>query len=446
MKLGSLLSVLASVLAVASVCAVGCGGSNDGSGFADSDGGGGGNDGSLVTDGGTDDVGHIVFESGPPCAVHCSADLHQILDCNDKVYKTCAADQGCGGDTCVAPCDAAKANKSSVGCDYYAVNPDTGFAAGACFAAFIANTWTSPVTINVDYAGQALTAVSFTRVPQGSGQTITYQPLTNGQLAPGQVAVVFLAQFGPQKLYTPACPAGITAGVTNVDAAPHGTSIGKAFHITTNAPVVAYDIFPYGGGVSAITSATLLLPTTAWDTNYIAVDAYSAVAAGQAGYNTPFLDVVAAENATKVTISPTAAIVGGAGVAPTAKGTPISYMLDKGQVLHFNQEEELIGSPIQSDKPVAVFGGNACMNVPLGASACDAAHQQIPPVKALGHTSTSRFVIATARRATRSRRRGASSARSTAPRSRTSPQRRPALRSRWRAGRWSSFARRVHSS
>ena len=44
--------------------------------------------------------------------------------------------------------------------------------------------------------------------------------------------------------------------------------------LSTDRPVVAYTILPYGGGPSAATSATLLLPTSAWDTNYIAVNAY----------------------------------------------------------------------------------------------------------------------------------------------------------------------------
>ena len=67
------------------------------------------------------------------------------------------------------------------------------------------------------------------------------------------------------------------------------------------APVAPYDLFPYGGGQSAATSATLLLPTTVWDTNYIAVDAFrkSQIAAEAQ----PSIDIVAAEDGTTVTIS-----------------------------------------------------------------------------------------------------------------------------------------------
>src|SRR5262249_43745678 len=42
-------------------------------------------------------------------------------------------------------------------------------------------------------------------------------------------------------------------------------------------------------------------------------------------------------------------------------------------------------SPIQSDKPVSVWGGSSCMNIPVGVAACDSAHQQLLPISALGH-------------------------------------------------------------
>lgn len=322
--------------------------------------------------------------SGSGCETHCSADLHAVVDCNGNTVSTCPPDQGCGANGCVPACDSAKENKSTIGCDYYAVDPDIiSDAQGACFAAFIANTWGSPVTIQVERAGQSFDAANFSYIPQGTGQALTYQPLPNGQLPPGQVAIVFLAASPNAPIG--ACPAGVNVAY-NGDGAAHGTTLGAAFHITTSAPSVAYDIFPFGGGQSAATSATLLLPTTAWDTNYVAVDAFrksTIVSVAQ-----PSVDIVAAEDNTQITISPTAAIVGGSGVAGTGKGQPHTYTINKGQVLQFTQNEELVGSPIQSDKPIGVWGAASCLSVDVGEAACDSAHQQIPPVKALGHEYT----------------------------------------------------------
>lgn len=327
------------------------------------------------------------FGSGAsgPCAGErsCAADLHTVL-CDGEPVDTCPADQGCAAGECIAACDAAKANKSSVGCDYYTVNPDVTFSAGACFATFVANTWTSPATLTVERAGQVLDVSSFARIPSGSGASISYQPLPNGQIPPGEVAVLFLAQFNPGALYTPACPAGITPALTSQDAALHGTGLAQSFRVTSSVPVVAYDIFPFGGGPSAITSATLLLPTSSWDTNYIAIEPYRQTIPGDTNFY-QYIQVIAAEDGTEVTIAPTGNILGGAGVAGTSAGVPATYQLAKGQVLQFTEPADLTGSPVQSNKPVGLIGGNRCMVIPdVSTGACDAGHQMIPPVRALG--------------------------------------------------------------
>ncbi len=379
-----------SVLAV--VCAPSaCGGGGGNSGFAIDGGSGsggdatsggssGGADGSFGTFGNGDGGG------GTTCAVHCSADLHDVVDCNGKVVTQCPSNQGCGpGGTCVAACDAATANKSTIGCDYYAVDPGTdGEANGSCFAAYIANTWDQPVSISIEYAGQKVDAAPYAYVPSGQGTAITYAPLsaTNNQLGPNQLAIVFLADATAVTRPTlpTACPSGTQAFYTVAEASSQFTAIIQAFHLTTTAPVVAYDIFPYGGSASYISSATLLIPISAWDTNYLAIDAFQSGLVAQA----PFIEIAAAQDATHVTILPKVAIAGGTGVAAGAANTPATYTLNHGQVLQLKQDAELNGSPIQSDKPVGVWGGASCFNIGPGDCCCDSGHQQLPPVKALG--------------------------------------------------------------
>src|SRR5262249_32646395 len=77
------------------------------------------------------------------------------------------------------------------------------------------------------------------------------------------------------------------------------------------------------------------------------------------------------------------------GVPPAAKGTPQTYSLSKGQFLEIQQQEELTGSPIQSNKPIGVWGlmTGVTINVPPSQFTCcaDTSHQQIPPIHALGH-------------------------------------------------------------
>jgi hypothetical protein len=181
------------------------------------------------------------------------------------------------------------------------------------------------------------------------------------------------------------CPSGVTPAFAQ-DGAVHGTALGQAFHVTTDRPVVAYDIFPFGGGQSAATSGTLLIPTSAWDVNYIAVNAWPQSQAAAGSGAAPSLDIVASQANTTVTIRPNAAITGGTGVAAAAVGTPTQYVLaNPGDYVQFTQPAELTGSPILADKPVGVWGGASCLNIAVGTCCCDSAHQELFPVQTLGN-------------------------------------------------------------
>jgi hypothetical protein len=319
---------------------------------------------------------------GGSCGQSCTADLKKVLDCNGNVILECGPDQGCANGTCIDnPCEAAKLSSSSYGCDYWALKTDIiSDALGACYAAFVANTWSSPVKIQVERNGQVLPVESFARIPSGQGLNLQYAPYDPiAGLPPGEVAILFLSREPVGFSLLPDCPA---PAAFSGDSGVLGTGRGSAFHITTDRPVVAYQILPYGGGSSAATSATLLLPTSVWDTNYVAVNAYaaSAVSPGQ-----PSLDILAQEDGTQVTILPKVGIQGGPNVSSAAANQPITYDLNRGEYLQITQPQELSGSPIQSNKPVGVWGGASCLNVPVNEYYCDSAQQQILPVKAMGN-------------------------------------------------------------
>lgn len=320
----------------------------------------------------------VIPDSGGGCGPKCSADLRDVLACDGSVEVTCGPEQACSDGVCVDdPCGVAAAAKTSYGCDFWPMSL-INFPAGACWATYVANVWPVPVKINLEYDGVALPVSTFTRVPTGQGTSLTYAPYDDAVgLGPGEVAVMFMSQVGqgPPPFGVP-CPPGIPTALT-FDPTVGGTGLGKAFHLTTDRPVAAYTISPYGGGAAARTYATLLLPTAAWDLNYVAVSADK-----QDPF--PTIAMLASEDDTKVTISPVAKIDPGPGVAGTAAGQPVTYTLSKGQyvqIVEFNTE--LTGSAILADKPIAVWGGNPCIGI--GACCCDNAAQQIPPVRALGH-------------------------------------------------------------
>jgi len=327
---------------------------------------------------------HLDMDAGD-CdpAPTCSNDLNHVVDCKGQVLVTCGPEEGCVNGKCeLGPCAAAKASKSSYGCDYWALKtPLRPQADGACFAAFVANTWAKPVHLKVEFAGQALPD-GFIYVPVTQGQTVDYVPYDPVVGLPvGQVAILFLAR-SPLGGSVVDCPRPAAVGK---EMGVSGTGLGAAFHITTDYPVVSYQIVPYGGAQAYVTSATLLLPTSAWDKNYVAVNAYGTSAPAYPGGD-PSLNILAHEDGTMVTIRPKVDITGSADVATALAGYPATYKLDKGQHLQILQPGELTGSPIEADKPIAVFGGSACMSVPAGKKDCDSAQQQIPPVRALGST------------------------------------------------------------
>lgn len=379
----------------------------------------------------------------------CSPDLHSIVTCGDnpQVLLRCPDDQACGPNGCLPACEGAAANKSSIGCDYYAMPPDTRTETayvrppGACFAAFVTNNWNMDMKVTLVWKGNTIDATPFAYIPKGAGVSITYEPIPATGIPPNGMAIVFLNQLpkddDPDVIK---CPK--KAAIENEDVATHGTGIGQALKIQTSVPAVVYDVYPFGGEASKISSASLLLPISVWDTNYVAATMSTK---GADGAFPGGVNLVANEDGTEVTFLPTVDIEAGKGVSGATKGTPVVYKFNKGEIIHLQRADaDLTGSIVESNKPIGVWGEHFCMIQPnpptwriVGAvddttltydppvaegpatlkkgelvefnasgpfhitsqddahpfylaahrpgTDCDAAHQQIPPVKALGY-------------------------------------------------------------
>ncbi|MCA9622012.1 MAG: IgGFc-binding protein, partial [Myxococcales bacterium] len=191
------------------------------------------------------------------------------------------------------------------------------------------------------------------------------------------MAILFLSgPSGPPQAGTVPCPmpSAVPSGVMLANQ----TGFGRSFRITSDVPVVAYQMNPYGGGSAAVTGSSLLLPTSAWDTSYIAVNAYDS------GPHPTSLNIVAAEDDTQVTIFPNANIVGGGGLPPGSKNADLTFMLQAGQHVQLTQPTRLTGSIVSADKPIGFMAGSRCSFVQAGIPACDHMEQMIPPLRALG--------------------------------------------------------------
>ncbi|MGH7296286.1 MAG: hypothetical protein ACRELB_15205, partial [Polyangiaceae bacterium] len=239
-----------------------------------------------------------LYEGGPldvqvDCAqpAYCDpSDLGYVWKCGQRVFQ-CSSLEQCeereSGAACVNPCLDSLGNDTSNGCEFYAVEMDTTEeATGVCYAVFVVNQWKTGETakIEVTRGSTSYPVQQFARIPRGTGTGITYAPYdASAGLPAGEVAILFLSRdpdaaatakqpIDPKVLAS--CPDGVEPAVA-ADASLHGTGLAQAFRIKTNVPVVAYQMLPYGGGRARVTGATLLLPTSAWDRNYVVADAYS---------------------------------------------------------------------------------------------------------------------------------------------------------------------------
>lgn len=318
-------------------------------------------------------------DPGASCPV-CSADKTAVIDCEGNT-TVCPLEMACSDGKCLNACEAAELNHESVGCDYYAVDMDaaSGPPQDACFTVFVANTSRNQAHITAEWGGASINLATYAKIPQGQGQTLTYGPYDPVVgLSPGQVAILFLA-YAPA-LGNVACPVPAAIGTA---AQLSGTGKNSAFHITTDMPVVAYQMLPYGGGAAAATGASLLLPSSAWGTNYVAVSAYDTDAPPIPIPMGPSHNIVAKEDGTTVTIRPRSNIAAGGGLPAGTAGQPYTVTLNRGEYAQFTQLAPLTGSPISADKPVGVFGGHQIMSIDRCCG--DHGEQMLAPVRALGN-------------------------------------------------------------
>lgn len=134
----------------------------------------------------------------------------------------------------------------------------------------------------------------------------------------------------------------------------------NGFHIQSGSNVSGYFL----SRQTYTTDMSYLIDGSKLGTNYV-VASYGGGVGGQ-------LSAQATQNNTAVTIN----IAGGGSVTKT---------LNAGQT-YMVSGSDMTGSTVVADKPIAVFSGNGCTNVPAGSSACDHLMEQMPSVDQLSKT------------------------------------------------------------
>ncbi len=211
------------------------------------------------------------------------------------------------------------------------------------------------VTFMQNYKGTYPTELSlFISGPQSTSGTVSVPGITWSQdftVTPGAVTTV-------------AVPT--SAMLTLGSATPEE----KAVHVTSVAEVSVYGL----NRQKYTTDAYAGLPVDVLSTDHI-------VLAWPAPYHASEFAVVASEDDTDVTYTPTVDTTAG-----DTAGTAKTVSLDKGQALPVSSTAgDLTGTPITSTKPVSVFAGQQCANIPsTGYGYCDHIVEQIPPTAAWG--------------------------------------------------------------
>jgi hypothetical protein len=305
---------------------------------------------------------------------------------------------------CADDCGAAEANKSNIGCEYWAVplaNLGQFAEAEYDFRVVVANPDDMPASVRV-FRGTTLAAET--------------------TVAPGGLDDISLPWIGGMS-------DGIGVDSTDSIATPNG-----AYRVISDRPVTVAQFNPFeydsasAADFSFTNDASLLLPSHSFTGEYIA-SSFVPLSITQVTPGFPPLIPESRESrhwpgyvaVTGVTPEPTTVSVAlTAPVAPepggkfgaSGAGTTVSFTLERGEVVHLvsaappacasgrpgfvsrvdeeglefcnETQYDLTGSRIQANHPVAVFGGHACAYVPYDAQACDHLENQMPPLQTWG--------------------------------------------------------------
>lgn len=183
----------------------------------------------------------------------------------------------------------------------------------------------------------------------------------------------------------------VTPGlVTTVDLPLNARAVGGdtisnlGIHVMSEKEVTVYGL----NQRDSTTDAFLGLPTDILGTEYINLGF-----ANTNVVNATQFGVVATQDTTTVTITPSVT------TGSRLIGVPYDIVLNQGQTYQLRNTNaapaDLSGTIIESDKPIGVFGGHQCANIPTGNTvACDHIVEMLPPVSTWG-TSFVTFPLAT---------------------------------------------------
>ncbi len=259
----------------------------------------------------------------------CAADgskMTPLSTCNSKKTKT-----ACAMGQCVSMCAVNLKEATNVGCEYWAVDLDNYYSENEDGTANDAQN--SPYAVVVSNVHKTVPAIVEVSTAEGYSKKF--------EVPAGKLQVLPLES-------------------RNVDA-----SILEplAYRITSDIPIIAYQFNPLSNVEVFSNDASMLIPSGSLGKQYH-VMAYEQTGDNNRG----FVAVVGTEPGTEVTVTSSCQTLKGddpvGSISPWSSKT---YLLEPYSVLNLETSafgDDLTGTVVSSNKPVAVFSGSECSNVP----------------------------------------------------------------------------------
>jgi RHS repeat-associated protein len=198
----------------------------------------------------------------------------------------------------------------------------------------------------------------------------------------GASGVVEIASEGFVQPFTVAAGEALTMDIPTSTMSTNATIRNNGVHVMSDTPITVAGL----NWAFATTDAFLVMPVTSLGYDYLVTGYENIIWSHVPPLEETMYSVLAAEDGTTVTITP---LAGAPLYADDRYRTPRVVTLNRGEVLG-TQIEYVHALSLSADRPIAVFAGSSCADVPNGVSTCDHLWQQFVPDTSLA----SRYLVA----------------------------------------------------
>lgn len=176
----------------------------------------------------------------------------------------------------------------------------------------------------------------------------------------------------------------VNAGQTTIVSLPNNSELknSDSFSYTTIRITANDDVTVYGINQRlTVTDAFMAIPVDSLGTEYIIQSYPSSLTENPSTGGSQFAIVGTVDGTSVIVTLPI-------NVSPYAAGVPYTFNLNTGQAYYLKAtgfpNNDLSGTFISANYPIAVFGSHHCANIPVSEIYCDYLIEQIPPITSWG--------------------------------------------------------------